>query len=53
MSEGKRLVIETAKYILNSKEKSIFGKLYELFKLVNISIAKYRGFRAGYKSLDT
>ena len=53
VSEGKRLVIETAKYILNSKEKSIFGKLYELFKLVNISIAKYRGFRAGYKSLDT
>lgn len=53
VSEGKKLVIETAKYILNSKEKSIFGKLYELFKLVNISIAKYRGFRAGYKSLDT
>ncbi len=51
VSEGKRLVAETAKYILSSKEKSFYGKVGELLKLVNISIAKYRGFRAGYKSV--
>ena len=50
VSEGKKLVIGTAKYILNSNEK-ITIKIKELIKLLSISLAKYMGFRAGYNSI--
>lgn len=50
VSEGKTLVVQTAKYIISS-DRSIIEKIKQLFKLVNISMAKYMGFRAGYKSV--